>query len=199
MRPQLLFYCRHSLGLGHLARSLRLAAELAKQFDVLLVNGGRFPDGTGLPTGAEVVNLPPLGHDADYRLVSHDHELSVEEACERRRNMLLDILDETAPAVVIVEMYPFGRKKFEFETPVSSALRLVHRRRRCSPGCWCPRAVGWWANRSYGSRRGSRPGLCHDRTTHDRHCRPVPAGLRLDVAAAAGRSLTTPRCHPAGG
>ncbi|MDQ4038799.1 MAG: glycosyl transferase [Actinomycetota bacterium] len=124
MRPGLLFYCQHSLGLGHLARSLRIAAGLAQRFDVLLLNGGRFPDGTAVPAGVEVVNLPPLGHDADYRLVSHHPELSVEQARKGRRRMLLDILDETSPAVVIVEMYPFGRKKFEFELiPLLDAIR----------------------------------------------------------------------------
>lgn len=114
-RPRLLFYCQHSLGLGHLSRSLAVARGLTAYFDVVLLNGGRFPDGTALPAEVAVVNLPPLGHGPDYQLVSHDPRFTVEQACARRRQMILDALDRESPAVVLIEMYPFGRKKFEFE------------------------------------------------------------------------------------
>lgn len=114
-RPALLFYCQHSLGLGHLARSLRVAAALCDRFDVVLLNGGRFPAGTTVPPGITVVNLPPLGHDADYRLVSHDPDLSVEAVRTRRAELILATFARIVPRVVLVEMYPFGRKKFEFE------------------------------------------------------------------------------------
>lgn len=114
-RGRLLFYCQHSLGLGHLARSLRLAAGLAARFDVLLLNGGRFPAGTTVPPGVAVRSLPPLGHDAGHQLISHDPALSVGEAHDRRRAAILDALDQAAPQVVLVEMYPFGRRKFEVE------------------------------------------------------------------------------------
>ncbi|HET7477338.1 MAG TPA: glycosyltransferase [Dermatophilaceae bacterium] len=111
----LLFYCQHSLGLGHLARSLRLAAALAERFEVTLLNGGRLPAGTVVPPGVTLVNLPPLGHDDRYQLVSHDPLLSVEQACQARRERVLATLASTAPAAVVIELYPFGRKKFEFE------------------------------------------------------------------------------------
>ena len=45
-RPTLLFYCQHALGLGHLVRSLTLAGSLSERFNVVLLNGGRFPEGT---------------------------------------------------------------------------------------------------------------------------------------------------------
>ena len=114
-RDRLLFYCQHSLGLGHLARSLRLAEALTDRFDVLLLNGGRFPPGTRLPAGVDVLNLPPLGHDADNELVSHDPAATVAQAWVRRTELLLTALADTRPAVLLVELYPFGRRKFEFE------------------------------------------------------------------------------------
>lgn len=114
-RPRLLFHCQHSLGLGHLVRSLALASGLAERFDVVLLNGGRLPAGTVAPAGVRIVNLPPLGHDADHRLVSHDPELSVAAAQEQRRRIVVGTYEATAPAVVLVELYPFGRRKFEFE------------------------------------------------------------------------------------
>jgi predicted glycosyltransferase len=115
-RPRLLFYCQHSLGLGHLARSLAVARGLAERFDVVLLNGGRLPDGLSVPKGVEVVNLPPMGLDPeDYRLVSHDPAISVEDARDRRRDLVLGALERVRPHVVLVEQFPFGRKKFAFE------------------------------------------------------------------------------------
>jgi predicted glycosyltransferase len=114
-RDRLLFYCQHSLGLGHLARSLRLAEALTERFDVLLLNGGRFPAGTRVPDGVSVLNLPPLGHDADNQLVSHDPTYTVAQAVVRRTELLLAALAETRPAVLLIELYPLGRRKFEFE------------------------------------------------------------------------------------
>ena len=61
MRPSLLFYCQHSVGLGHLMRSYALCAELAHRFRVVLVCGGPLPDGIAPPRGVEVVALPALG------------------------------------------------------------------------------------------------------------------------------------------
>lgn len=114
-RPRLLFYCQHSLGLGHLARSLLLAGGLAEHFDVVLLNGGRPPRGMRIPAGVSVVDLPALGHDENYRLVAHEAGMSVERAQAIRGRMLLEALAQAAPAVVLIELYPFGRKKFEFE------------------------------------------------------------------------------------
>lgn len=128
-RPRLLFHCQHSLGLGHLVRSLALASGLAEHFDVVLLNGGRLPEGTRVPAGVRVVDLPPLGHDADHRLVSHDPGRTVDEAKDARRRLVLEAYEATAPAVVLVELYPFGRRKFEFELlPLLDAVAATPRR-----------------------------------------------------------------------
>jgi len=42
-RPRLLFYCQHSLGMGHLIRSFSIADGLAKHFEVVFLNGGPLP------------------------------------------------------------------------------------------------------------------------------------------------------------
>src|SRR5207244_1686859 len=39
-RPALLLYCQHSVGLGHLTRSLALAGALATRFEVTVLSGG---------------------------------------------------------------------------------------------------------------------------------------------------------------
>ena len=125
-RPALLFYCQHALGLGHLVRSLSLAEALGEHFDVVLLNGGRFPDGTTVPDGVRVVNLPPLGHDSNFDLVSHDPSITVEQAMRERPRMILDELATTQPDVVLIELFPFGRKKFEFElVPLLDAVHSM--------------------------------------------------------------------------
>jgi predicted glycosyltransferase len=115
MRPRLLLHCQHSLGLGHLVRSLALASGLAERFDVTLLNGGRLPDGTTVPDGVELVDLPSLGHDAEHRLVSHEPGRTVEEVAAERTQLVVSAFGRLRPDAVVVELYPFGRRKFEFE------------------------------------------------------------------------------------
>ncbi|MDQ1619834.1 MAG: hypothetical protein QOE19_2403 [Actinomycetota bacterium] len=125
-RSRLLFYCQHSVGLGHLVRSLNLATGLAESFDVTFLNGGPWPPDVAPPPGVAMVNLPPLGHDADYALVSRDPKLTVEQACELRRRTVLSTYEEIRPDVVLVELFPFGRKKFAFELlPLLQAVRAA--------------------------------------------------------------------------
>ena len=115
MTSRLLFHCQHSLGLGHLVRSLALAGGFADEFDVTLLNGGRLPVGIVVPPGVELVDLPSLGHDAQHRLVSHSPGRSVEAVQRARARIVLETFHRVAPDVVVVELYPFGRRKFEFE------------------------------------------------------------------------------------
>jgi predicted glycosyltransferase len=114
-RPSLVFYCQHSLGLGHLARSCMVADALASCFRVTLWCGGRLPAGITPPASCEVVALPAIAVDEDGRLVSLDPGHSVEAALDRRRDMMLRRLAAERPAVIVIELFPFGRKKFERE------------------------------------------------------------------------------------
>lgn len=156
-RPKLLFYCQHSVGLGHLVRSLNLATSLAESFEVTLLNGGPWPADVPVPAGVELLNLPPLGHDSDYALVSRDPQLTVAEACERRQRMVLAAYEDRRPDVVLVELFPFGRKKFAFE------LLPLLRAARSAPGR-APLVVCSLRDILVGSR--------HDQQAHDdRACR----------------------------
>jgi predicted glycosyltransferase len=114
-RPTVLFYCQHSLGLGHLVRSFALAGALAERFRVVLLNGGRLPRGLPVPPGVEFESLPPLGMDVDGTLVSRDGRRSPERALELRRERMLALQAQLRPDVVFVELFPFGRKKFATE------------------------------------------------------------------------------------
>src|SRR5690242_3667609 len=114
-RPAILFYCQHSLGMGHLTRSFALADRLAERFRVVLLNGGRLPKRIAVPANVELVNLPPLGIDDANQLISYDKRVSVAHALERRQQIIRKTFDKLRPAVVLVELFPFGRKKFTGE------------------------------------------------------------------------------------
>jgi predicted glycosyltransferase len=114
-RPPLLFYCQHSVGLGHLTRSYALCAHLAEWFRVVLVCGGALPEEIDPPAGVEIVALPPLGVGAASRFVSHDPRFTVERAWAVRGELLQRTLRSVRPAVVFVELFPFGRAKFARE------------------------------------------------------------------------------------
>jgi len=123
-RPPLLFYCQHSVGLGHLIRSYALCRALSERFRVVLVSGGPPPDGIAPPSDVELVTLPPLGVGADGRFASHDRRFTVERAWEERRTRILAAFGEVRPAVVLVELFPFGRAKFAREiVPLLEAAR----------------------------------------------------------------------------
>lgn len=114
-RPRLMFYCQHSVGLGHLVRSLTVAGGLAELFDVVLFSGGPLPEGLAAPPGVELIGLPPLGYSSDFGLVSRDPQWSVEQASRLRAWRLLDQLRAWRPEVLLIELFPFGRRKFGFE------------------------------------------------------------------------------------
>jgi len=128
--PRLLFYCQHSLGMGHLVRSLALARALVHHFAVTLVSGGEIPAGLPLPPTVRLVALPPVGMSDDGTLVSRDPAFSLEHALDRRRVVLNETWSALAPDVVLVELYPFGRRKFAGELqPMLEASRTIGDRR----------------------------------------------------------------------
>lgn len=123
-RPTLLFYCQHSLGIGHLTRSFALAAALAQRFSVVFLNGGRLPPGLQVPADLERIDLPPLGMDDGHTLVSRNDQHSVTAAQAQRLRLIQQTLASTRPAVLLVELFPFGRKKFAGEIlPLIRAAR----------------------------------------------------------------------------
>ena len=121
-QPHLLFYCQHAMGMGHLVRSLALAKALGDRFRVVLLNGGLLPAELKLPERLEIINLPPLGLD-NGRLVSRAGE-DLEKARTVRRDLILKTFQSLRPEALVIELFPFGRKKFEFELlPMLEASR----------------------------------------------------------------------------
>lgn len=131
----LLFYCQHSLGMGHLMRAAALAERLADAFDVLFVNGGPVPAGVPFPRQVERIDLPPLSMHDDGRLFSLDTTLSVEATLEHRRDVMLNLLQTRQPGVLLIELFPFGRRKFEPE--IIPLLQAAHATRPSRPRIVC--------------------------------------------------------------
>lgn len=127
-RPSLLFHCQHSLGIGHLTRSFALAAALRPHFRVVFLNGGPLPPGVPVPEGIERIDLPPLGMDDGHTLVAREAGTALADAQHRRRQMIAAAVARVRPALVLVELFPFGRKKFAGEI-----LALIRTARRLRP------------------------------------------------------------------
>lgn len=115
MKPTLMFYCQHSMGLGHLVRSWAIADALSSSFRVVFVSGGESPTGMNPPPDIELVTLPPLEQRTDGALVTRQAGRSVADVQVSRAQLLLDMFSLTAPDVVVIELFPFGRAKFAGE------------------------------------------------------------------------------------
>ena len=125
-------YCQHVLGMGHFFRSLEIDKALVNH-DVTLITGGT-PLAITYPEHVNVVELPPLSMDESFGTFVHTDEAGNTRALtdseitsiqQKRTRMLCDTLKELQPDVFLVELFPFGRKRFSFE--LIPALELAKR------------------------------------------------------------------------
>jgi predicted glycosyltransferase len=113
---RLMFYCQHILGMGHLVRSMEIVRGLTQDFRVCFINGGEVIKEFAIPDGVEVVNLPAIKTDSEFRtLQAVDSTQDLGMVQEIRTHQLLKVLNEFQPDVLMVELFPFGRRKFSFE------------------------------------------------------------------------------------
>jgi predicted glycosyltransferase len=114
--PRVLFYVQHLLGIGHLIRASRIARALAESgFEVTMISGG--PPIAGFPgRGISLVAMPPLKARTGFAGLVDMAGNPVDAAMETlRRGLLISVLRETAPQIVIIEAFPFGRRQMRFE------------------------------------------------------------------------------------
>lgn len=113
---KVLFYCQHILGMGHLVRSMEIVRSLLPDFQVCFLNGGQEIEAFQFPSELEVVQLPAIETDPEFsELKPVDPSLSLEEVQGVRCQQILQAFDRIVPDILIVELFPFGRRRFSFE------------------------------------------------------------------------------------
>ena len=120
-RPRVLFYVQHLLGIGHLKRATTLARAMsAAGLHVTVVSGGEFVpviDNSGM----DFVQLPPIrAMDRLFSGLADVNGKVISNALkEERRDILLSLFNTLSPNILMIEMYPFGRRQLKFElTPL---------------------------------------------------------------------------------
>jgi predicted glycosyltransferase len=110
----ILHYTQHVLGIGHLFRSLAIDRALAPA-TVHLTTGGPAVS-LALPHNVRHHPLPALKMDSQFTAVQTvDLEGDLETTWQERQKLLLEIYHQVKPDVILVEMFPFGRKRFARE------------------------------------------------------------------------------------
>ncbi len=125
MKKRVLIYCQHVLGMGHLVRSLEIVRALT-DWDVTFLNGGDLCPGMEFPPRTEVVNLPPIKSESDFKTILAAEDGQDLESVKRIRARRIQAeFARIQPDVFLIEMFPFGRKHFAFElAPVLEQIRL---------------------------------------------------------------------------
>ena len=130
----LLFYCQHILGMGQLVRSMAIAQGLTSDFKVYLVNGGETIQDLPMPEGIELINLPAIKTDPKRRKLQVPKGFAdIDAALAYRRDRLLELCDRIHPSVVMVERFPFGRRRFSAELiPLLERAKAMGAKTCCS-------------------------------------------------------------------
>lgn len=110
-----LVWCQHSIGVGHLARAMQIAESISQDAAVDLVCGGAIPEVFRKFSSVTLHQLPPVQMNPEGLLMVSDSIACDDALLAMRQERLLEIADSTAPDVLVVEMFPFGRKKLAAE------------------------------------------------------------------------------------
>lgn len=114
---RVLLYVQHLLGIGHLKRAMTLARALAAGgLEVTIASGG-FEVPELAAEGIRMVQLPPLGAaDLTFKNLVGATGMPIDDDWKRqRREALLAAYREVDPQVLLIELFPFGRRQMRFE------------------------------------------------------------------------------------
>jgi predicted glycosyltransferase len=115
MRRRVVYYCQSLVGIGHLTCSLRIIDELLEHAEVDLVYGGLDGGPLAPRPGLRCLRLATLLHDEDTgAFFDPEASRSVEAIWADRARAIAGFLRMPYHAVV-VEFYPFGRRRFKHE------------------------------------------------------------------------------------
>jgi len=117
MMSDVFVYVQHLLGIGHVRRMALINQAMRDNGLSITVASGGVPD-DGIDFAADrVVQLSPCKTaDSNFSgLVDPNGNLLGDEWKERRKTELLAAFKASAPKLVLIEMFPFGRRAFRFE------------------------------------------------------------------------------------
>ena len=131
MTARVLFYVQHLLGIGHLKRAEILAEAMAAMGLKVTVAYGGHPIEEVRFRNVKVAQLPPatIANEVFTELLG-ENGLPVDDTWRSaRRTALLDLHDKLNPDVVLIELFPFGRRQFAFELiPLLDAVHVTKNR-----------------------------------------------------------------------
>jgi predicted glycosyltransferase len=110
-------YVQHLLGIGHLKRAATLARALAAQgMQVTLASGGPAVPGM-IFDGVRLAQLPPASAaDLTFKTLLDEAGREIDDAWRHRRSAALQAAWRAAdPHLLLLELFPFGRRQMRFE------------------------------------------------------------------------------------
>lgn len=133
MSRRVMFYVQHLLGIGHLKRAAILAEAMSEAgLSVTVVVGGPSVEGIDF-AGCGRIALPPArAADAAFSALVDERGQPVDDAWRDHRQARLVVEFESfRPDILLIEMFPFGRRQFGFELmPLLEAARAATPRPR---------------------------------------------------------------------
>lgn len=123
---KILFYVQHLLGIGHVRRASLLTGAMVEAGAEVVVLCGGFPVPGIDFGGARVIQLPPArAADAGFFEILDASREPIGPAWEAARSrQLIAEYESFRPDALVIESYPFGRRRFRFELdPLLQAAR----------------------------------------------------------------------------
>ncbi|PCI04387.1 MAG: glycosyl transferase [Hyphomicrobiales bacterium] len=126
VKPKVMFYVQHLLGIGHVFRAVRVAQALARAgCETHVVWGGTKIESLNTD-GLQMTYLEAVRvQNEDFKtLLKIDGTPISEEGKQQRGRNLLGLFHRVKPDIVITEAYPFGRRQMRFELlPLLEAVK----------------------------------------------------------------------------
>jgi len=116
-RKRVLFHVQSMVGIGHIRRAAAICTGLdAAGIEVHVAFGGIWREDADFG-GARFHQLPPVrAADLSFKTYLDADGREIDDAWrDHRRQALQDLFDRVAPDLVLLEMFPFGRRVMRFE------------------------------------------------------------------------------------
>ena len=131
----ILFYVQHLLGIGHLRRTLAIAEACQNAGTPVEVITGGMPINLQQASPVLVHQLEPLqSADLSFTSIVDRRGAPLNDVLETvRTKELLRLFHDLRPEVLVTELFPFGRRRFQFELlPLLEAARAAKTPVLCS-------------------------------------------------------------------